>query len=131
MGRQVIEEFKKLQHNGGLDDYLEKFEKLKALLLLKNPSHLDDYFVDSFIGGLKPSIKSFGRAFHPKTLPEAVDYARSEEETLGAIKKSSSLPRNPCMNSQKGLLPLLVSYQGLKSNVSNSTQLKPKTLNAC
>jgi len=52
MGRQVVEEFNKLNLIGELDDYLEKFEELKALLLLKNPSLSNNYFVDSFIGGL-------------------------------------------------------------------------------
>jgi len=56
MGRQVVEEFNKLQKIGGLDDHIGKFEEHKALLLLKNPSLPNEYFVESFTGGLKPSI---------------------------------------------------------------------------
>ena len=101
---------------GGLDDYLEAFEELKALSLLKITLP-NDYFVDSLIGGLKPSIKSFVRAFHPKTLPKAVENAKSQEETLEAIKRSQVLPRTITANSQKGLLPLPTSYKGLESIV--------------
>lgn len=129
MGRQVVEEFNKLHQGGGLDDYLEAFEELKALLLLKNPTLPNDYFVDSFIGGLKPSIKYFVRAFHPKTLLEAVEYAKSHEETLEAIKRNQVLPRTITSNSHKGLLLLPMSYQGPRVNgPSQTTQLKPKTL---
>jgi len=97
--------------------------------LLKNPTLPNDYFVDSFIGGLKPSIKSFVRAFHTKTLPEAVEYARSQEETLEAIKRNQVLPRTIPANSHKGLLPLPRGYQGPRVNgPSQTTQLKPKTL---
>lgn len=70
IGSQVVEEFNKEMQTGSLDDYLEKLEELKALMLVKNPSLPDDYFVDSFIGGLASYIKPFTRALKPKTLTD-------------------------------------------------------------
>ena len=96
-----MEKLNKLQQSEGLDDYLEKFEELEALLLLKIPSLPNNYFVDRVIEGLKPSIKSSVRGFQPKTLPEAVYYARSEEETLEVIKRSQSFMRALTVNSLK------------------------------
>ena len=130
MGREVVEEFNKLQQSRGLDDYLENFGELKALLLLKSPSLPNDYFVNSLIGGLKPSIKSFTGPFQPKTLPEAVEYARSQEEILEAIRRSQNFMRASTINSQKGLLPLLANCQRPRILVVNLTQMKPKTLTA-
>lgn len=76
LGSHVVDEFNKLKHVGPIDGYLEKFKELKSLMLLKNPSLPNDYFVGSFIGGLDDNIKQFARAFSPKTLPEVVKYAR-------------------------------------------------------
>lgn len=73
MGSQIVEEFNKLNQTGTIDAYLERFVELKSLKLVKNPLLPADYFVDSFIEGLVPQIKSFTRAFNPKSLAEAVD----------------------------------------------------------
>ena len=54
LGSQVVEDFNKLTQTGSIDQYLERFEDLKSLMLLKNPSLPPDYFVDSFVGGLSP-----------------------------------------------------------------------------
>jgi len=53
---------------GNLDEYLTRFEELKALLLIRNPTMPDTYFLESFIGGLKPAIESFVRALNPQNL---------------------------------------------------------------
>lgn len=39
----------------------------------------DDYVLESFIGGLEPSIKPFVIAFNPRTITEAVRIARLQE----------------------------------------------------
>ena len=91
MGSQFVEEFKKLSQIGAIDEYVEQFEELKSLMLVKNPRLPDDYFVDSFIGGLTPQIKSFIKAFKPKSLSNAVNYARLHEATVQAIKALEKL----------------------------------------
>jgi len=133
LGSQVVEDFNKLTQTGTIDQYLEKFEDLKALMLLKNPSLPMDYFVDSFVGGLSPQLKSFTKAFKPQTLAAAVDYARLQEATIQALR----FPDRPRVNSgykppsQKGLLPtpgqtFPKTYPVQGANV----QLKPRTLTA-
>ena len=104
MGYKVVEEFNRLQQWGALDEYVDKFEELRALLLMKNSLLPDEHFLDSFVGGLKPHLKSFVRAFHPKTLTEAMEYARCQEETVQALKmqEKSSKFTTPV---QKSVLP--------------------------
>ena len=46
----------------------------------------DDYFLDCFVGALKPHLKAFVKAFHPITLYAAIEYARYQEEIVEAIK---------------------------------------------
>ncbi|XP_074313633.1 uncharacterized protein LOC141648817 [Silene latifolia] len=82
----VVEEFNKLSQTGSLEDYLDSFEHLKGLMLQRNRLLPDQYFLDSFVGGLKPAVKPFVKAFKPETLSEAVEYARLQEETISATK---------------------------------------------
>lgn len=37
--------------------------------------------LDSFIGGLKPVIKSFVKSFKPLSITNAIEYSRSQEES--------------------------------------------------
>lgn len=62
---KVVGDFNRLQQIGTLEEYLTLFEELKALLVLINSTMAELYFLESFIGELKPTIKSFVRAFHP------------------------------------------------------------------
>ncbi|KAJ8438110.1 hypothetical protein Cgig2_015367 [Carnegiea gigantea] len=62
LGCRVVEDISKLQQNGALDEYLEKFEELKAVMLQRTPALPDVFFMDSFISGLKPQLKPFVKA---------------------------------------------------------------------
>ena len=76
LGNKVVEDFHRLQQWGSVDDYLEKFEELKSLMLQKTPVLPDDYFIASFIAGLKPHLKAFVKALNPLTLDDAIQFAR-------------------------------------------------------
>jgi len=86
LGSCVIEEFNKLKQTGTIDDYLEEFQELKSQMLIKNPTLPPDYFPASFVRGLDDNVKHFIRAFNPRTLSDAVYYARLQTATLQAIK---------------------------------------------
>jgi len=76
LGSKIVEEFNRLHQVGSLDDYIAKFEELKALLQLRNPTMPELYFLESFIGGLTATAKPIMRAFKPATVSEAIEYAR-------------------------------------------------------
>ena len=66
---------------------------LKALGPEMHTYDLSPKFVhDSFIGGLKDSLKSFVKAFNLETIPQAIHYARLQQESLnvGHIPKAST-----------------------------------------
>ena len=88
---RIMEEFNKPQQDDTLEAYLERFENLKALVMQRNPLLPFDYFLDSFIGGLKPHLKSCMRAFHSQSLAEDVVYARLQEDSVSALLH---VPRN-------------------------------------
>jgi len=88
----VIEDFNKLQQNGTLDEYLAKFEELKALILLRNPNTPKSYLLEGFIGGLKLAIKTLVRAFKPQNLDLAIEQARYQEEHIQSLKLPPDRP---------------------------------------
>ena len=102
---KVVEEFNRLQQTGTLDEYLAKFEELKALILIRNPNMPDTYLLESFIGGLKPAIKSLVRAFKPQTLDLAIEQARFQEEHIHSLKLPPDRNFKPNLPNSKPLLP--------------------------
>ena len=104
----MVEEFNKPTQTGSIDEHLEKFEELKSLMQIRNPLLPVDYFVDSFVGGLSPQIKSFTKAFKPQTLNAAVEYARLQEATVQVMRNSDRPKAQPQYKpfSQRGLLPI-------------------------
>lgn len=40
------------------------------------------FVLESFVGGLKPEIRSFVKAFKPTSIASAIEYARLQEENI-------------------------------------------------
>nr|XP_027064416.1 uncharacterized protein LOC113690623 [Coffea arabica] len=83
----IVEEFNKLQQKGTVEEYEEKFEELKTLMLIRNPKLDESYFVSSFISGLKDEIKTMVKMFKPHTLPKAFEIAELQENALETQSK--------------------------------------------
>ena len=85
----MVEEFNKLQQARKVEEYQEKFEELKTLMMIKK-SHLDEeYFVSSFISGLRDEITTMIRMLRTTTLSEAFDMVILQEDTLRLQRKIS------------------------------------------
>ncbi|XP_021718566.1 uncharacterized protein LOC110686257 [Chenopodium quinoa] len=78
----VVEQFNRLQQLGSIEGYIDEFEKLRSVMLMNNHILPDAYILESFVGGLKPAVKPFVKAFKPATIAQAVDFARLQEESL-------------------------------------------------
>lgn len=65
-----------------LESYIDEFEHLRSLVLQHNHFLPDSYFLESFIGGLKSTVKPFVRAYKPQTVTAAIEYARCQEESI-------------------------------------------------
>ena len=87
LGSKVVENFNRLQQMGTLEDYLARFEELKAFLQVRSPIMLETYFLESFIRGLKPGSKSFMLVLNPQNLYVIMEIARLQEETICAFKR--------------------------------------------
>ena len=86
--QDVIEEFNKLLQERSVGEYQEKFEELKPLMLIKNRNLDENYFISSFISGLKEEIKPMIRMLKPATLIEAFELSQWQEYSLKVQHKT-------------------------------------------
>ena len=98
MGLSVVEQFNKLQQLGSIEEYIDEFDNLRSLMEQFHHVLPDPYMLESFIGGLKPAVKPFVKAFKPQTVTDAILYARLQEESIQAntqkFTKSSYTPKS-------------------------------------
>lgn len=74
--KDVQDLFNKLIQTGSVSDYEDRFEELRAQVAQKNRGFIEDYFVSSFLSGLKDNIKNSVRMFRPQTLLDTVFLAK-------------------------------------------------------
>ncbi|XP_027120880.2 uncharacterized protein [Coffea arabica] len=87
--KDVVEEFNKLRQEGSIEEYQEKFEELKPLMLIKIRNLDENYFISNFISGLKEEIKPMIRMLKPATLVEAFELSQWQEYSLKVQNKHS------------------------------------------
>jgi len=75
-GVSAIEEFQRAHQVNKVEEYMEKFSKSRARLLIENPYFQEDFFTGSFISGLKESIPHWVSATNTTTVEEAFPLAR-------------------------------------------------------
>lgn len=87
------ESLSKIRQVGPLRDYQREFERLGN----KVKGWTQKALVGTFMGGLKTKISDGIRMFKPKTLKEAINYARMRDEQLQRQKKAVRTfnPTNP------------------------------------
>lgn len=116
----MIGEFNKLKQMGSVDEYIQKFEELKSYMTQRN-RHLDeDYFVKSFISGLKEDVRVMVEMLLPNTLNQAIFMARKQEVQLESLSRhyKGTVRSNPMTFKQKGGHP--------HNNNSNKSNQRPE-----
>ncbi|KAL5706540.1 hypothetical protein ACHQM5_024694 [Ranunculus cassubicifolius] len=91
VGENIIGEFNKLRQTSTVEEYQSRFEELQSLMLQKNPSRTMEYFVASFISGLREDIRHIVLMFRPDTLQYAISLARLQETQLELCQKPAKL----------------------------------------
>ncbi|WVZ49773.1 hypothetical protein U9M48_001102, partial [Paspalum notatum var. saurae] len=88
---EVIAQFHTLKQLGSVSAYVDKFEELMALVKRNNPSLPEEYFICSFVSGLKDYIKNHLQCHRPAALTQAYWFAKRLEQT----QPSNSFKSNP------------------------------------
>lgn len=87
MVEDTVEEFNKLSQTGTVDEFLGKFEDLKAHMIIRNSALNEAHFLSSFIGSLKEEIKFGVKMFKLVTLKATIEQARLQEKAIEVMKK--------------------------------------------
>lgn len=108
----MVEKFNKLEQKGSLESYVDEFEDVRSLMLQQNHLLPNSYFLDSSVRGLKPTLKSFVRAFKPISISSAIEYARLQEDNIEATEASyKPFYSAPKTVNKPPLLPTPNTYQ--------------------
>ncbi|KAL4351193.1 hypothetical protein GQ457_06G016870 [Hibiscus cannabinus] len=91
----TVEEFNKLLQKTTVEEYQDRFEELQPYMLLQNPELGEDYFISSFISGLRDDIKHRVKMHEPRTLANASRLAKLTELSLEFEAKRSKYPQRP------------------------------------
>ncbi|XP_019265828.1 PREDICTED: uncharacterized protein LOC109243359 [Nicotiana attenuata] len=83
----LLGEFKRIEKQGSVNEYLARFEDLKAWVLIKYPTIPEEFFLGFFIEGLKDEIRHTVKMLDPFSLSQTVEKARHKEKLLEAIAK--------------------------------------------
>ncbi|XP_071932407.1 uncharacterized protein [Coffea arabica] len=89
LGRDIIGEFHNLKQTGSVAEYQEKFAELRDLLMTMDYGLTEDYFISSFLSGLKEEIRRVIRKPKPETLIHAFNLARIQEIAIEVMKQKS------------------------------------------
>ncbi|XP_012848349.1 PREDICTED: uncharacterized protein LOC105968265 [Erythranthe guttata] len=100
---KVLAEMGKLKVTNSLEAYIDKFEELRAYLLMFNTrSYDDEFFLTFFVSGLPEENQKFFDLFEPKSFQHAIEMTRKQEATLEAVSRRA-----------KGGMKQMMPYQGL------------------
>ena len=77
----LVERFKQLKQTKSMEQYYTEFEGLVGQLKEKIPSLTEEYFLESFIGGMQAEVQQVLRILTPKSREEAYKKAKYLEQT--------------------------------------------------
>ncbi|XP_074327832.1 uncharacterized protein LOC141665749 [Apium graveolens] len=114
----------KQQQTGSIEEYIDEFENLRSLMEEFNHVLPDTYLLESFIGGLKSTLKPFVKAFKPSTVSESIIYARLQEESI--LANTQKIPKMTYSSSvQKSFSPSIFNSNVNKPPLLPTPQSKP------
>lgn len=109
-----VDSFNKLSQTTTVEDYFDQFERLKTHMLAHNPNLTENYFVLSFIKGLKKEIRHPVQTCKPETTSRAFYLARMQQSYVTnqvqnpkTISKKRPPSTSHCSNSSQSVKPTL------------------------
>jgi len=84
---EVVGQFHTLKQTCSVSEYIDKFEEFMGLVKRDNPSLQEEYFIYSFVSGLKEHIQHHLQCHKPNTLTQAFWFAKRLEQATPQQKR--------------------------------------------
>lgn len=81
----IISEFNKLTQEGSLQEYQERFEDLRSMMLKINPTLDETYFISNFTSGLNKELKPIISLYKSQTLNIIYEQAFLQSQHIEAV----------------------------------------------
>lgn len=98
----MIGKFNKLVQTGNVDSYISQFKELRGFMMTRHSLHTEDFYLDSFLSGLRPDIQQALYIYKTTTLQEAINKAREQEIFIEMLEKRVKVNQR-WGNNQRGL----------------------------
>lgn len=99
----IVAQFNKLKQTGTVLSYIHEFEKLRALMKERTSAFTDEYFLESFIGGLKDEIGRMVALQEPTSLLKATQLAVQSKELIQLLTKGHKYGVKPSFSPSTGV----------------------------
>ncbi|XP_057780007.1 uncharacterized protein LOC130998610 [Salvia miltiorrhiza] len=128
--KNLVAQFNKLKQDSDVMSYTLKFEELKAFMVGDNR---EDYFVKSYLSGLKDEISNMVEMFNPRTLGQAIKLAKRQELQLLSLgrgpKQVSKVQESNWKKPQESNTPKGSTVVGVSDHkTSNFRKLTPEEI---
>lgn len=116
----MVGRFNKLVQKGSVAEYIAEFEELRGYVLTHHNVHTPDFYLSSFISGLRADIQQALYVYKPRTLNEAMEKAREQETLIELLDKRVKTPFKTATMPTKPA-PAWISPKPATSSTSSST----------
>lgn len=91
----LVGRFNKLTQTGTVKAYIAEFEELRGYVMARHSSHTDEFYLSSFLSGLRADIQQALYVYKPRSLSEAMEKAKEQEVFMELMEKRvrTSVPR--------------------------------------
>ncbi|XP_078181502.1 uncharacterized protein LOC144575281 [Carex rostrata] len=134
-----IDQFKQVKQYGKVNEYAKEYMRARSRLICRTQISNEDFFVGSFISGLKEEIRNNLDLFEPSTLKVAIKLAKKIELTLEGGSRRVHYSQKPVVQQgQKSSEMIVKKWDGNhnrnqfpKGNQSTMTTEQKKKLGLC
>ncbi|KAL3527962.1 hypothetical protein ACH5RR_012618 [Cinchona calisaya] len=128
--KDEVEEFNKLQQERTVTKYQEKFEELEALMLQKDPRLTEQYFISSFLSGLKEEITPIVKMLKSQTLLDAFGIAKLQERSIEMNRIHSKVKHQGTSSETISSIPSRSASSHYRVLVANDKKTYTKKISA-
>lgn len=130
-GQNLIGDFNKLQQDGTLEEYKEKFKEHKSFMSHSYKALNEEYYLKSFISGLEEEFQDLVIVQRPMTISQAFTIAKLQESMVEKMKASSRTSRESYQNPQSliAIKPAPVEPVSKVTLLDNSAAITKKLSN--